>query len=261
MSPKDRIEKLHLIYCGFSLLIRTFARKFYLYGCVKTAVADGREDIMSSNDGKMLSLEKEGHIQEMATSNRLASCASRAVGLPQNERRWFIAFVGNNQEKAAARRLEGMDYEVYLPVQEVVSVWKDGRRKLRERIVLPNLLFLHLTELERKDVVALPFVKRFMVDRAGKVDAYNRHPLAVIPDGQMERFKFMLGQDEKEVSMEPLTLKTGDAVRIIRGSLAGLEGHVYQGNSGKSYVAVKLDFLGCAIAEVALTDVELIQHS
>lgn len=101
-----------------------------------------------------------------------------------------------------------MDYEVYLPIQEVVSVWKDGRRKLRERIVLPNLLFLHLTELERKVVVALPFVKRFMVDRAGKVDAYNRHPMAVIPDGQMERFKFMLGQDEKEVSMEPLTLKT-----------------------------------------------------
>lgn len=139
-------------------------------------MAGERENIMSSNDGKMLSLKKEGHIQEMATSNRLASCASRAVGLPQNERRWFIAFVGNNQEKAAARRLEGMDYEVYLPVQEVVSVWKDGRRKLRERIVLPNLLFLHLTELERKDVVALPFVKRFMVDRAGKVDAYNRHP-------------------------------------------------------------------------------------
>lgn len=216
---------------------------------------------MSLNNCKILSLQKEGHIEEMAGTNRLASCASRAVGLPSEQRHWFIAFVGNNQEKSAARRLEGMDYEVYLPVQEVVSVWKDGRKKLRERVVLPNLLFLRLTERERKDVVTLPFVKRFMVDRAGQADAYNRHPLAVIPDAQMERFKFMLGQDELEISMEPLTLKTGDAVRIIRGSLVGLEGYVYQGNTGKSYVAVKLDFLGCAIAEVALSDIELIQHS
>jgi transcription antitermination factor NusG len=154
-----------------------------------------------------------------------------------------------------------MGYEVYLPVQEVVSVWKDGRRKLRERIVLPNLLFVRLTELERKEVVAFPFVKRFMVDRAGQTDAYNRHPLAVIPDEQMERFKFMLGQNEMEIFMEPLALKIGDAVRIIRGSLVGLEGHVYQGNAGKSCVAVKLDFLGCAIAEVALSDIELIQQS
>ena len=193
--------------------------------------------------------------------NRLASCASRAVGLPKTQRRWFIAFVGNNQEKSVSRRLEGMGYEVYLPVQEVVSVWKDGRRKLRERIVLPNLLFVRLTEHERKEVVAFPFVKRFMVDRAGQTDAYNRHPLAVIPDEQMERFKFMLGQNEMEIFMEPLALKIGDAVRIIRGSLVGLEGHVYQGNVGKSCVAVKLDFLGCAIAEVALSDIELIQQS
>ena len=32
-------------------------------------MAGERENIMSSNDGKMLSLKKEGHIQEMATSN------------------------------------------------------------------------------------------------------------------------------------------------------------------------------------------------
>ncbi len=216
---------------------------------------------MSLNDCKILSLQNKGHIQEMDEINRLASCASRAVGLPKAQRHWFIAFVGNNQEKSAAHRLEGMGYEVYLPVQEVVSVWKDGRRKLRERIVLPNLLFVRLTELERKEVVAFPFVKRFMVDRAGQTDAYNRHPLAVIPDEQMERFKFMLGQNETEIFMEPLTLKIGDAVRIIRGSLVGLEGHVYQGNAGKSCVAVKLDFLGCAIAEVALSDIELIQQS
>jgi hypothetical protein len=33
------LEKIHLIYCDFSLLIRTFARKFYLHGCAISAVA------------------------------------------------------------------------------------------------------------------------------------------------------------------------------------------------------------------------------
>ena len=213
---------------------------------------------MSLNNPQTVSSKEEGHRQEKAETDGLARRASHAVGLSAGERRWFVAIVGNNLEKQAARKLEVLGLEVYLPVQEEVSVWKDGRRRVRERIVLPNLLFTHLTEEERRRVVEMPFVKRFMMDRAAGVDAYGRHRLAVIPEAQLRQFRFMLGQREQRVSLEPLTLKTGDAIRIIRGSLCGLEGLVYQSQSGKSYVAVKLDFLGCAIAEVALTDIEII---
>jgi hypothetical protein len=40
---------------------------------------------MSLNDCKILSLQNKGHIQEMDEINRLASCASRAVGLPKTQ--------------------------------------------------------------------------------------------------------------------------------------------------------------------------------
>ena len=44
-------------------------------------------------------------------------------------------------------------------------------------------------------------------------------------------------------------LKEGDRVRIISGALIGLEGIIAQ-SKGKSYFAIKVDLLGCAIMEI-----------
>ena len=97
-----------------------------------------------------------------------------------------------------------------------------------------------------------------MVDRAGNTNAYNRQPIAVVPSEQIERLRFMLGDENSTVNIEPLNLKTGDKVRVIRGNLRGLEGNVYQEPSGNSYIVIRLDNLCCASAKVSLKDVTLI---
>ena len=204
----------------------------------------------------------ESSVKEDKTAGmvQLAPCASCAVGISDMNKKWFIIQVNNNTEKSSSERLSELGYETYLPVQEVTSVWKDGRKKVRQRILIPNMVFIRLSEQERKDVLSFPFVKRFMVNRAGSLNSFNRHPIATIPDEQMNQLKFMLGQSESSVSIESNQLVLGSRIRIVRGLLRGLEGELLQSSIGKSYIMVSLDCLGYAKLEVSLSDINLLNN-
>lgn len=191
-------------------------------------------------------------------SCRLADCASRAVGVSSNYGNWYIAIVGHNTEKSSSKKLHNLGYKVFLPILKEISFWKDGRKKKRERILFPGLIFICLTENQRKEVVTLPYINRFMVNRAGTVDSCNRNPIAVIPNDQIERLKFMLGDENSTVNIEAQNLKTGDKVRVIRGSLRGLEGNIYNKENGDTYIVIRIDNLCCASVRVSLKDVILI---
>ena len=192
-------------------------------------------------------------------NSRLAVCASRAVGVPKEDRKWYIAIVGFNTEKSSNKKLTSLGFETYLPVQEYISVWKDGRRKKRERIVIPTVIFTKLTEEERPSVVNLPFISKFMVNNAAKVDGFNRHPIATVPEEQIRKLQFMLGQNDTEVLFDPSRARLGDKVRIIRESLASLEGTLCRQDEKKAYVVVQLDYLGSAKIKVSMTDIEQIK--
>lgn len=191
-------------------------------------------------------------------SCRLADCASRAVGVSSNCCNWYIAIVKNNTEKSSSKKLMNLGYNVFLPVQEKVCFWKDGRKKKRDSILFPGLVFICLTENQRKEVVTLPYISRFMVNRAGSIDSSNRNPIAVIPKDQIDRLKFMLGDKNSIVNIEALNLKTGDKVRVVRGSLRGLEGNIYNKEDGDSYIVIRIDNLCCASVRASLNDVVLI---
>ena len=59
-------------------------------------------------------------------------------------------------------------YEVYVPIQQEMSIRHDGKRKKVDRIVFPALVFIRCTDsVRRKEIVCLPYIKRFMVNIAG----------------------------------------------------------------------------------------------
>ena len=80
---------------------------------------------------------------------------------------------------------------------------------------------------------------------------------AVIPEEQMERFRFMLDYSPEAVEICSTPLAAGDAVKVIKGPLAGLEGELVM-IGGKSKVAVRLDMLGCAHVDMPIGYVERI---
>ena len=61
------------------------------------------------------------------------------------------------------------------------------------------MIFVHVDAAERSQVLTLSAISRYMV-------LHGEHTPAVIPDEQMERFKFMLDYSDEAVEMctEPL---------------------------------------------------------
>lgn len=177
---------------------------------------------------------------------------------PEEPRHWFVAIVGHNTEKACAERLKTAGYECYLPTQEETRVWKNGRRAKIERVVLPTIIFIKCTERERREVVKQPYIKRFMTNRAGTLVNDLHKPVAIIPDRQIDTLRFMVGNSNNPVTIVS-TYRKGDKVRVIRGSLRGLEGEIVRTPDGKEHLTVGIDFLGYARIEIDRLDVEPIK--
>ncbi len=201
-------------------------------------------------------MSADGHISNTVQS--VTDVVDDAVGVKKSY--WFVAIVNHNSEKQSSEKLNNMGIENYLPTQTELRVWKNGRKNKVDRIVIPSIIFVYCTEQKRKEIVGLPFIFRFMTDRAGTSSDSPGKPLAIIPDEQIRRLKFMLGQSDIPVEITEKPFKAGDKVRVIRGDLAGLEGEVLDFRNSKSELIVTLDFLGCARLLIDTINLEIVKN-
>ena len=172
-----------------------------------------------------------------------------AAGIP--DRKWFVAIVSPRHEKSVSAKLGEMGLESYVALQQELHVWANGRRKMVDRVVIPSVVFVNCTESERREIVVLPSIVRFMMDRSS-----SERRLAVIPGVQIERLRFMLGQSDTPVEFAPTEFRINDTVRVIRGSLRGLEGEIRANSDGTHTLIVSLSLLGGATVHIDPKDVE-----
>lgn len=178
-----------------------------------------------------------------------------AVGVP--EAKWFVAIVNSRHEKKVAENLQETGIRSYVATQKEMKVWKNGKRKTVDRVVIPSVVFVNCTEKERRQIVGLPFIYRFMVNRSAESGTLNK-PIAVIPDLQIRKLQFMLGQSDLPVNFVPSAFKVKDNVRVIRGSLKGLYGQIMENSDGTHTLTVGLELLGGASVKIDPYDVEKI---
>lgn len=95
-----------------------------------------------------------------------------------------------------------------------------------------------------------------MTNKAGIVTQAGHKPIASIPDEQIDRLQFMLGNSDTPVSFSAIPYKRGDIVRVIRGKLLGLVGEVQKIDDKHSELTVCLDFLGYASLAIETINVE-----
>ena len=156
-------------------------------------------------------------------------------------KQWLAAYVKMHHERKTRDRLTAMGIVNFLPAQMELRTWSD-RVKEVERVLIPMMIFVYVDRIEQLEVLKQPSVIRYLVLR-------NEHRPTIIPDRQMDRFRFLLEHAEKTVSFSSDLLIAGQLVRVMKGPLAGLEGEVVM-VQGKSRVAVQIDHLGYAIVEI-----------
>ena len=171
--------------------------------------------------------------------------------------KWFVAIVNSRHEKAVADKLRVIGTESYVATQKEMRVWSNGKRKMIERVVIPSMVFIRCTEAARRNVVKLPYINRFLVNRTADSGSMN-NPVAVIPERQMQRLMFMLGHSDTPVNFVSTLYRVKDSVRVIRGPLKGLEGEITENSDGTHSLAIGLSLLGGAVVRIEPYDVERI---
>lgn len=179
-----------------------------------------------------------------------------AVGVQRP--RWYVAIVNHRSEKITADRLTELGHECYVASRKEHRVWKNGRRVEVDHVVIPSMIFVRCTEAERLSIVTLPYIFRFLTNKAAATGKMGK-PVAIIPESQMERLKFMLGNSDRPVDFVDHIYGKGDHVRVIRGGLCGLEGEVLTTHDGRSELLVRLDILGCARVTIDPVDIEPVE--
>ncbi len=145
---------------------------------------------------------------------------------------WYAARTRYGQELMVRDRLVRAGVEHFIPTASA-----GGSRK--ERAVVNSLVFLRATKQEALDLAntgAVPV--KYIVDCATRT-------LLVVPDKQMEDFRRVLDLSLEDGGLMDRSLALGDRVKVVRGPLKGVEGHVLE-LKGKCYVVVSL--LNCLFA-------------
>ena len=154
---------------------------------------------------------------------------------------WYVGFVKPYQERKCAEALAKLGVEYYLPVQREKRKYSD-RIKEVERLVLPRMIFIRTTQVRRvqllKDIYGL---------YAYMNDGGPYHP-AVVPDRELEEFRFMVDHGEGKVAVSSMPFVPGDRVKVIAGPLKGLECELTSVGE-KRCVAVRIGRVGTAFLE------------
>lgn len=168
----------------------------------------------------------------------------------ETPRYWFAIRVRLFHELKTRDNLQKMGIESFVPTRKEVREWHD-RRVIKDRVLTPQLIFIHATEQERIEALQLSSVL-FTICAPGKsVPAH-------IPNKQMEAFIFFItNANDQEIDFIEEPFKKGDHVRIISGALTGLEGIIIQ-RKEKRFFAVVVELLGCAIMEIEDSMIEKI---
>ena len=172
---------------------------------------------------------------------------SSSANSRKSNRRWLSAYVRMHHERAVRDRLTAMGIENFLPVQIETRQWSDRKKKV-ERVLISMMIFVNVDAKEERQVLETPSVMSYLVLRG------ERRP-AVIPNHDMQQFRYMVEHSQASVNFETSNLQLGEEVRIVEGPLTGLVGkltHV----KGKSSIAIQIDGIGCATVEVSVDMVE-----
>ena len=150
-----------------------------------------------------------------------------------NNVNWYAAHVKYQTEKKIKTWLETVKIEHFIPFKTVVIEYK-GRKKKKERPVVPCIIFVHTTYAT---ALSLPVESGYSMSYIRNLDTKK---IQIIPDKQMEDCMFLFSMSNKTFKVGNANLRRGDKVRVIRGPFMGIEGELVR-IKGHKRVVVRLE--------------------
>lgn len=172
----------------------------------------------------------------------LASTLSDAVDA--DSRIWWAIYTRHQHEKTVAEVLSAKGFQVFLPLYNSVRRWKD-RQKLLSLPLFPGYVFVHGDLTRRLQVLNTPGVHMALT---------HGDRIAAIPGQEIDAIRRTL---EGGFLLEPHPfLRCGEQVRVVRGSLQGVEGILVR-KKNQFRLVLSVEMLAKSVAvELDAVDVE-----
>lgn len=174
---------------------------------------------------------------------------------------WFVMRVTYQREIKAAKLLDEMGVENYVPTCRVKKRNADGIAiGWATEPLIHNYIFIHdaykkILELKQGKLSFL----RFMM---GKDDHTGEKTPLVVPHKQMEDF-IRITKSRKVVVLDPsVDIRKGQKVRVLTGNFEGVEGTLIRiPGKNKKGVVVRIEGVAAvATVELSISDVEKIEE-
>ena len=134
------------------------------------------------------------------------------VEVPNANGSWCAIYTRHQHEKTVSEMLQVKGFEVFLPLYESVRRWKD-RKKLLSLPLFPGYVFVRGAIERRLPVLTTPGV-HMIISQGERV--------ATIPEAEIDAIRRTI---DGKLRIEPHPfLRCGERVRVVRGSLEGVEG-------------------------------------
>ena len=158
---------------------------------------------------------------------------------------WYALYTRSRFEKKLLSELTDRSIDVFLPMREVLSRWKDRKKRIWIPL-FPGYLFVRQvdTPANRYRVLNIPGAVRF-VGIEGHAEP--------VPEEQLEAVRRFL---ESSISIDPYPyLHVGRRVEVVAGPLKGIQGILVQ-KKGRFRFVLQVDLIRQAISvELDASDV------
>lgn len=176
---------------------------------------------------------------------------------------WYVVRVVAGQEQtikkaieseAKAEKLEDRIFEVVIPVEKVFEI-KDGKKKLKEKILYPGYLFCHL--FPDGEVLStinnIPNVIGFLHSKAPKRSGEELpEPLR---KSEVEKMLGKVNAENQEEELVEIPFVEGEEIKVIDGPFDGCTGIIKRIHKDKIEVEVKI-FERSTPVELSYTQIE-----
>jgi transcription antitermination factor NusG len=136
----------------------------------------------------------------------------QSMEMPREQGAWCAIYTRHQHEKTVSEMLQVKGFEIFLPLYESVRRWKD-RKKVLSLPLFPGYVFIRGAIEHRLPVLTTPGV-HMIISRGERV--------ATIPEEEIDAIRRTV-EGPYRVEPHPF-LHCGERVRVVRGSLEGVEG-------------------------------------
>ena len=173
---------------------------------------------------------------------------------------WYVAVVRVNCETRIADSIRinlnhnHVWFDYWIPKVKVVYIDKrSNKRKVKEKLFLSTFIFCNVSPRQLDNI-------RFRSDVYKMLTMPGQRKIYQIPDQVVANYRYFVENDEEPVTAAPVPLKKGIKVRVVAGSMKGVEAYVQSYNGKKAVIGSEIKYISGATLTISRNLLEVVEE-